>query len=326
MRHVTLAGRRLSVIGLGAWQLGSKGWGWGSEFGPAEAHAIVQRALELGVSLFDTAEVYARGRSESILGEALAGRRDEAFIATKLWPLHALRRQVVPAARRSLQRLGMARVELYQVHWPNPIVPLAWTMAGMRDAREAGLTTAVGVSNFGLSRWRRAEVALGGPIVSNQVPYSLLDRGAERELIPFARAEGRTIIAYSPLAQGLLSGRYDASHLPGGFRRANALFTPEGMRSARPVLAVLNEVAAAHGATPAQIALAWCVRLPNVVAIPGAKSVWQMEQNAEAAGITLSDDEQAVLDEASAAFERPGRARSVGLLATRFLLSWPGRR
>ena len=317
MRYLTVAGRQISVVGLGAWQFGSRGWGWGEGFGTAEANDIVQRALDLGVNVFDTAEIYSSGVSESVLGAALEGRRSEAYVATKIWPFHPLRRQVVPAARRSLRRLGVDSVELYQIHWPNPLVPLSWTMAGMRDARDAGMIEQVGVSNFGLERWRRADAALGSPVVSNQVVYNLLQPKAERELVPFAQREGRMILAYSPLAQGLLSGRYDVSNLPGGFRRTNALFIPTNLRLVRPVLDVLQEVAEAHRVVPAQIALAWCLRLPQVAVIPGSKSVWQLEQNVEAADIELSPDQVAALDEVSAAFRPVGRVRGFRELARR---------
>jgi aryl-alcohol dehydrogenase-like predicted oxidoreductase len=320
MRYLEVGGRQVSVVGLGAWQFGSVGWGWNREFGPAEAEAIVKRALELGITLFDTAEIYARGNSERILGSALGDRRDEAYVATKLWPLHALRRQVVPSLRRSLGRLGMERAELYQLHWPNPLVPLSWTMAGMRDAREAGLVDEVGVSNFGLGRWKRADAALGSPVISNQVAYNLVERGPEREVIPFAQAEGRLVLAYSPLAQGLLSGRYTTDNLPGGFRRANRLFLPENIRRLQPVLGTLREVAEAHRVTLAQVALAWSIREPRVAAIPGAKSLWQVEQNAEAADIELAEDEVRALDEVSRAFKPVTRVRGLRGFVKRVVL------
>ena len=319
MRYVSLGGHEVSVVGLGVWQFGSTSWGWDREFGRREAMAVVERALELGVNFFDTAEVYAGGLSEQLLGEALRDDRDRAYVASKLWPTHVLRPQVIAAAVGSLARLRMERIDLYQVHWPNPLVPLSWTMAGMRDLLDAGRIGAVGVSNFGLGRWRRAEAALGAVVPSNQVRYNLLQRGPERDLLPFAQEEGRVIIAYSPLAQGLLSGRYAAGHAPGGVRRFNRLFTRGNLDRVRPVLDVLGAVAKAHAATSAQIALAWVIGRPGVVAIPGAKSVEQVEQNAAAADIELSADEAAALEEASRGFRPAGRIRSAASMARRLL-------
>ncbi|MEK9659374.1 MAG: aldo/keto reductase [Chloroflexota bacterium] len=306
MRYADLAGQQVSVVGLGTWQFGSRGWGWGRDFGPADANAIVARALALGVNLFDTAEVYAAGESERVLGAALRAAPasgHEPFIATKVWPTRVLARQVRAAAARSLARLGVERVGLYQVHWPNPLAPIGPVMAGMRTLLDEGRIGAVGVSNFSLARLKRAEAALGSPVISNQVSYSLLHRDPERELVSFAQTVGRTVIAYSPLAQGLLSGRYGPDGArPGGYRRANRLFATGNLRRASPVLDALVQVAAAHGATPAQVALAWVLRQPGVIVISGAKSVRHMEENAAAADITLRADEVAGLEEAAAAF------------------------
>ncbi len=319
MRSITLAGREVSVIGLGAWQFGSTSWGWNWEFGPREATAIVHRAIELSIVFFDTAEVYAGGGSERILGEALREHRDQAFVASKVWPTHPLRPQVLASAVGSLARLQMERIDLYQVHWPNPLLPISWTMAGMRDLLDAGRIGAAGVSNFSLGQWRRAEAALGAVVPSNQVRYNLLQRAPERDLLPFAQEHGRVIVAYSPLAQGLLSGRYGPAHAPGGVRRFNPLFTRGNLERVRPVLDVLAGVAKAHAATPAQIALAWVVGRPSVVAIPGAKSVEQVEQNAAAADIELSAGEKDALEEASRGFRPAGRLRSALPMARRLL-------
>jgi aryl-alcohol dehydrogenase-like predicted oxidoreductase len=213
----------------------------------------------------------------------------------------------------------MEKADLYQLHWPNPLVPLAWTMAGMRNARDAGLVDQIGVSNFGLARWQRADAALGAPVISNQVPYNLVERKAEREVIPFAQANDRLILAYSPLAQGLLSGRYGVDNIPGGFRRTNALFLPENIRRVQPVLDVLTEIGDAHRVTPAQIALAWVIRAPRVAAIPGAKSVWQLEENAEAADIVLSPDQMLALNDASDAFRPITRVRGARQMLKRLV-------
>ncbi len=319
MRYVRMGDRQASVIGLGAWQFGSKGWGWGTELDATDAHQIVRRALELGINLIDTAEMYGGGQSEVLVGEAVRDRRDQAFIASKVSPHHLLRRSVLGAAARSLQRLGTDIIDLYQVHWPNPLVSARWTMAAMRQLQEERRIDQVGVSNYSLARWRHGEAALGGPVIANQVRYHLLDRSAERELLPYAQANGRVIIAYSPLAQGLLSGRYGPDQLPRGVRLANPLFTPDNVRKARPLLDVLTEIGAVHGATPAQIALAWLVHHPNVIAIPGAKSVAQVEANAAAADIELSDEEFNAVTEGSAGFGEVSRVGSIPWLLRRLI-------
>jgi aryl-alcohol dehydrogenase-like predicted oxidoreductase len=177
-------------------------------------------------------------------------------------------------------------------------------MAGMRTLQAGGLVGQVGVSNYGLGRWKAAEAALGGPVVSNQVRYSLLTRKPERQLLPHAAAAGRLIVAYSPLAQGVLAAKYTADTAPAGARAGNLLFSAENLRRAEPVLAALRELGSAHQATPAQVALAWVVHHPGVVAIPGAKSVAQVEANAAAADLRLAPDELAHLTAAADRFHR----------------------
>ena len=295
--------KQISRIGLGTWQFGSRDWGYGESYAGREARAIVRRALELGVTLFDTAEIYGFGRSERILGEALGGDRESAVLATKIFPLLPLAPVVEQRAVASANRLGARRLDLYQVHQPNPVVRDGTIMRGMRALQRVGLVGEVGVSNYSLERWRAAETALGGRVLSNQVRYSLVDRGPERDLLPFAESAGRVIIAYSPLAQGLLSGRYDAGHRPANrVRAANPLFLPENLERAAPLIGALREVADAHDATPAQVALAWAIHRPGVVAIPGAASVAQLESNVAAAGITLTGGEYDALREASGRF------------------------
>jgi aryl-alcohol dehydrogenase-like predicted oxidoreductase len=307
----------LAKIGLGTWQFGSREWGYGQAYADREARAIVHRALDLGVTLLDSAEAYAFGRSERILGAALAGRRDEAYVATKLLPIAPFAPVVEQRGRASARRLGVDHIDLYQVHAPNPLVPLATTMLGMRRLLDAGVIGEVGVSNFGLAAWRAAERALGRRVLSDQVSYSLVARGPERDLLPHAAAARRVVIAYSPLAQGLLSGRYDATNAPGGVRATNPLFLPGNLERAAPLLAVLREVAAGHGASPAQVALAWTIRHPNVVAIPGAASVAQLESNAAAADLELAADEVGALTAASDAFSPLRGLRAAGGIATR---------
>ena len=170
------------------------------------------------------------------------------------------------------------------------------------------------MSNHPLARWVRVEAALGGPVLSNQVRYNLLSRKPEKSLLTYAIDAGRLLIAYSPLAQGVLGGRYTAANAPGGVRAANLLFSEENLRRADPVIQALRELAAAHQATPAQIALAWVVHHPNMVAIPGARNVAQLEANAAAADITLAPDELAHLNQASDRFQ-PAWAASAAEVA-----------
>lgn len=306
MRYRDVGGVRLSVIGLGTWQFGSREWGYGAQYADHEALTITRRALDLGINLLDTAEIYAFGRSERILGAAIAGRRGEAFLATKVFPVFPVGPVVSWRGRRSARRLGVRRLDLYQVHAQNPVVPVSTTMRGMARLQRSGIVGAVGVSNFTLAQWRRAEDALGGPVLSNQVRYSLADRGPEQEILPWAQANDRVVIAYSPLGQGLLSGFYDGSNTPKGYRSRTALFRPDNVVRAAALLATLREVAAAHDASPAQAALSWLVRRPGVVAIPGARTVAQLEANAAAADLELTDAQAGALDEASARFHPDG--------------------
>ena len=286
----------ISRIGLGCWQFGSREWGYGQAYAGSEAQAIVRRAVELGVTLFDTAELYGFGRSERILGAALADTRDSAFLATKLFPLFPVAPVVEQRAVASANRLGVRCLDLYQVHQPNPLVRDGTIMRGMRALQRVGLVGEVGVSNYSLDRWRAAEQALGSRVLSNQVRYSLVDRSPERDLLPFAASTGHVVIAYSPLAQGLLSGRYHRDSRPANsLRTASPLFLPENLDRAGDLIAVLGEVAGAHSAAPSQIALAWVIRRPGVVAIPGASSVGQLESNVAAADIDLADDEYQAL-------------------------------
>ncbi|MDQ1433546.1 MAG: hypothetical protein QOF59_362 [Actinomycetota bacterium] len=307
MRYVEVNGVRLSVVGLGTWQFGSKDWGYGADYAQNEAGAIVARALDLGVNVIDTAEIYGRNESERIVGRAISNRRDDVFVATKLLPIMPLASVVERHGRASAQRLGIETIDLYQIHFPNPVVPIAPQMRGMRRLLDAHVINHVGVSNFTLGRWRAAERALGAPVLSNQVQYSLAVRKPDTDLVPYAASNDRLVIAYSPLAKGLLSGRYDATNLPTDPARANdSLFLPENVVAVGDLIEAVRTVAKNHDATPSQVALAWVVSHPNVIAIPGASSLAQLESNVAAADLQLDDDEIMELTAASDAF-RPVR-------------------
>jgi aryl-alcohol dehydrogenase-like predicted oxidoreductase len=293
MKFVEVGGARLSAIGLGTWQFGSTEWGYGGDYARGEAGAIVQRALDLGVNLIDTAEVYGLGRSERIVGDAIRRHRDQVFLATKIFPI-GLPFQVQGRARRSAKRLGVDHIDLYQLHWPSPLFPPGSTMPRMKRLVEAGLVHHVGVSNHPLEGWQAAERAFGGAILSNQVLFNLVNREPEQHLLPWAQREGRVIIAYSPLAQGLLSGKYQKSP-PRNFRRMRRNFRPATRARAQPLVEELGEMGKKPTGTNSQVALAWLIRKPNVVAIPGASSVRQLEENVAAADLEMSDDDDARL-------------------------------
>jgi aryl-alcohol dehydrogenase-like predicted oxidoreductase len=303
MRYVEARGERLSVIGLGTWQFGSREWGYGAAYAEHSAGEIARRAVELGVNLFDTAEIYGFGRSERILGEAIAEERDRVFIASKVFPVLPIPPVISRRADGSARRLGVSEIDLSQLHWPNPLVPLGIQMDGMRQLVNRGCIHHVGVSNYSLARWQAAERALGATVLTNQVRFSLVDCRPLAGMTAWAAAHGHVVMAYSPLAQGLLSARYDAENRPGGMRARQAAFLPENLERIAGLLAALRRIADVHDATPAQVALAWVVSHPGVVAIPGASSVAQLEHNAAAADLELAAEELSALNAAAEAYE-----------------------
>ncbi|MDT5119030.1 MAG: hypothetical protein QOE30_4769 [Mycobacterium sp.] len=298
---------RVSRIGLGTWQFGSREWGYGDEYAAGAARDIVQRARAKGVTLFDTAEVYGLGKSERILGEALGDERAEVAVASKILPVAPFPVVVKQRERASARRLQLDRIPLYQIHQSNPLVPDSVIMPGMRDLLDSGKIGAVGVSNYSLERWQKADAALGRPVISNQVHFSLAFPRALKNLVPFAERENRIVIAYSPLEQGLLGGKYGVDNRPGGVRALNSLFGTENLRRLEPLLQLLRDVAKELDAKPAQVALAWLISYPGVVAIPGASSVEQLEFNVAAADIELRTESRDALTEAALAF-RPASA------------------
>jgi aryl-alcohol dehydrogenase-like predicted oxidoreductase len=312
VEHLDVAGLGpVSRIGLGTWQFGSREWGYGDAYADRAALDIVRRARELGVTLFDTAEIYGFGRSERILGRALGDERGEVVVASKVFPVVPFPAVVRQRWAGSARRLGLSCIPLYQVHQPNPVVPDSVIMPGFQRLLAEGRIGAAGISNYSLARWAAADAALGQPVVSNQVQFSLASAAPLDDLVPFAERENRLLIAYSPLAQGLLGGRYTVDRRPGGVRAVNPLFGTENLRRVAPLLDVLREVADAHRAKPAQVALAWLIGLPRVVVIPGASSVEQLESNAAAAAISLRDDEQAALTVAARAFTPVSAVRTL---------------
>jgi len=308
MRYVEAAGVRVSAIGLGTWQF-SGDWGYGLEYANRTAPALVRRALELGVSLIDTAEAYGGGTSELIVGSALRdGVARDPFVATKFTPILPIPSIVADHAERSRRRLRVSAIDLYQLHWPNPLVPVRVQAAALRGVLDRRIVRFVGVSNHSVDRWRSIEAALAVPVVSNQGEMSLARPGALRDVVPYAAAHDRLVIAYSPLGQGYVAAG-DSARSRNAARMIRRVLGRPGQAALGGVRQALFEVAQAHGdATMAQIALAWVISHPNVVAIPGARTIGQLESNISAAEIELTPDEIARLTAEAFAIGRRSRS------------------
>ena len=230
------------------------------------------RGVELGAFLIDTAEAYG---TEGAVGKAVRGVRNQVFMATKVSPEHFHRNDILKAADQSLKRLGIDTIDLYQLHWPNSSIPIEETMDAMESLVNAGKVRYIGVSNFSVAQLQEAQSVLSkAKIVSNQVEYSLTVRGIEADLLPFCQENQVTVIAYSPLAQGM-------EHI-----------------LKKDSTGAIDKTVAATGKTAAQVALNWCVVKENVIAIPKANSVAHIEEDCGASGWRLSRDEVALLDAA----------------------------
>lgn len=291
MQYRRFGTENISSVGLGTWQFGSREWAYGHAYLSVTAKEIVRRALELGINFIDTAEMYGFGSSERAVGDAVRADRSKVFLATKFFPLAPLPPILVERCYKSANRLGTDCIDLYQLHFPNPVVPLSLQVGGLRTVLDRGVVQYAGVSNFSLDYWKRAEMALKRPIISNQVNVSIISQQALDEMLPWAVANDRIIIAYSPLERGLLSAKYDSNNKPPGFRRWTRNFSTEFLTRARPLFSLLEHVASQHDATPAQIALAWLLGHENLIVIPGAASVEQVEANVAASNIRLTEGE-----------------------------------
>jgi len=297
-------------IGVGTmpWSNSSM-WGYGSKLGLEAARKAFQASLEAGVDFFDTAEIYGFGQSERVLGKLVraAGRR--IFVATKYAPMpwRFTRGQVRRALEKSLERLGLEQVDLYQVHFPGGWIKIETLMEALADAVEAGLTRTVGVSNYNLEQMQRAHAALakrGIALVSNQVEYSLTQQSPRTNgLLDACQELGITLIAYSPLGRGALTGKYRPGREPKDARRFYGQFKQDQLEILVPLLEAMDEIGHAHrDKSAAQVALNWLARQPNVFPIPGAKDACQAQENAAAIDWMMSDEEAQRLDELSAPF------------------------
>ncbi|MDX2167471.1 MAG: aldo/keto reductase [Deltaproteobacteria bacterium] len=291
-------------LGVGCWAWGDKRyWRYEVDLGPQDVVDGFAAALAAGLDFFDTAEAYGAGKSEQLLGWLVRQAPRPTVVATKYAPLvgRGGPAAIPRALEASLKRMRLPHVDLYQLHWADrDEAPIGPTMAAFAATVHAGQARAVGVSNFRAGELRAAHAALaahGVPLATNQVRYSLLDRTPETDgVLDACRELGVTLLAYSPLEQGVLGGRYSPDVRPAGLRGDAEWFAPERLAAAKPVLELLGSLAAAHEVEMAAIALAWLLAKPGVIPLPGATRGAQVTANARALSVTLSDGEIAALD------------------------------
>ncbi|MEM7119860.1 MAG: aldo/keto reductase [Pseudomonadota bacterium] len=277
MRTVTLpGGETVPALGLGTWRMGENRKAWADEI------KALHYGLDLGMTLIDTAEMYGEGGAERVVGEILKTRRDEVFLVSKVYPHNATYDGVQDACARSLKRLATDRIDLYLLHWPGS-TPIAETVEGFERLVEIGDVRHWGVSNFDTADmdglWNTAD---GRNCATNQVLYNLARRGIEHDLLPWSQSHDLPVMAYSPLEQG---------------RRLGS--------------GALETIAKRHGATPLQIALAWCLRRKDIIAIPKAVRTEHLDENRAALDITLTTDDLNTLD---AAFPPPDDKQPLAIL------------
>jgi myo-inositol catabolism protein IolS len=289
---------KISAIIMGTWQAGKDMW---VGIDDVESTKAMRAAYGAGITTFDTAEVYGNGHSERIVGKALHDVRDRVVIATKVFSNHLKYNQVIDACHRSLKNLNTDYIDLYQIHWPPGSfgakkVSLEETMRAMTTLKTQGKIRAIGVSNF--SRPQMEEAAEYGRIDSLQPPYSLFWRKVENDALPYCRENQITVLAYSSLAQGLLTGKFGPDHkfARGDHRFKNKLFQPENYKRVHEALEKLRPIAAANHITLGQLALAWLISRPGVCAIAGARNAEQSVQNAAAGNARLPAKDLAAVD------------------------------
>jgi aryl-alcohol dehydrogenase-like predicted oxidoreductase len=298
-------GLEITRVGFGAWALGGGGdRGWGPQ-DDEESAAAIHRALELGINWIDTAAAYGFGRSERVVGQALAGLSEDErpYVFTKASLLddgtghvrHSLKRDsILREAEASLTRLGIEAIDLYQVHWPIPEQDIEEGWSALAELKQQGLVRHIGVSNFNVAQLRRIQPI--APVETLQPPYSLADRAAEGEILPFAEREGIGAIVYSPMGSGLLTGamtRERIASLPADDWRSRDPRFAEPQLSGHLALADrLQVVAERHGVTPGAVAVAWTLRNPAVDgAITGFRRPAQVDPIVAAAGLQLTDQD-----------------------------------
>ena len=299
LRRLGKSDLKISPILMGTWQAGKEMW---VGIDDAQTTSAIRAAFEAGITTFDTAEAYGTGHSERVLGAAVSDFRDRVILATKVFANHLEAEQVIEACHRSLKNLKTDVIDLYQIHWPaasfkTKAVPIAETMGALNQLKDEGKIRAIGVSNF--SGRQIEEASQYGRIDSLQPPYSLFWRHVENDAMPYCVANDITILAYSPMVQGLLTGKFAKDHKfqKGDHRARNRLFMPENFQRVHQALDRLRPLAEENKISLGQLALAWIISHAGACGIAGARNSAQAAQNAAAADVSLSEDDLARLDD-----------------------------
>jgi aryl-alcohol dehydrogenase-like predicted oxidoreductase len=303
-------GMEITRVGFGAWAIGGGGWefGWGPQQDD-ESVASIERALELGINWIDTAAAYGFGRSEEVVGRALAGVSDRPYVFTKCSLVddgtrhvrHVLNRDsVLREAEASLKRLGIDAIDLYQIHWPNPEADIEEGWSALAELKEQGLVRHIGVSNFNVSQLRRIQPI--APVETIQPQYSLISRDVEGELLPYAERQGIGVIVYSPMGSGLLTGGITRERLAAmaddDWRKSAPAFTEPEVTANLALADRLKAVAGRHGTSPGAVAVGWALRNPAVDgAITGFRRADQVDPVVDAANLELTAQDIAEIEE-----------------------------
>ncbi|MHB1440527.1 MAG: aldo/keto reductase [Cuniculiplasma sp.] len=303
MQKIKIGNSKLDAtrIGLGCWQAGGKGWG--EDYGDNDIIDAIKYYIQKGGNYLDTAEVYGMGHSEELIKQALSEvPRSKYIIATKVNPPHVKNFKTMEmSVNGSLKRLGLDIIDLYQLHWYEPYVPVSEIMYSMERLKLEGKISEIGVCNLSKPVLKDAVDSMKDySIVSNQMEYSILERNIERELIPYMKEHNITLIPYSPLAKGLLTGKYKNGEIPGdNIRKGDELFNnPENRNIMKPILNELEKMAAEKKCSMSQLSLAYLLH-KNTLIIPGAKNRKQVESNMGAEGIKLSKEDMENIDRIS---------------------------
>jgi aryl-alcohol dehydrogenase-like predicted oxidoreductase len=299
-------GLEITRLGVGAWAIGGGGWefGWGPQKDD-ESIAAIHHALDLGVNWIDTAAAYGFGRSEEVVGRALEGLQDRPYVFTKASLLEGPDRRVVHSLKRdsilreadaSLRRLGVDAIDLYQIHWPIPEEDIEEGWAALAELKQQGLVRHIGVSNFDVDQLRRIQQI--APVETLQPQYSLIERDAEREILPLAEREGIGVIVYSPMGSGMLTGGMTRERIAGladdDWRKHDARFNEPQVSRNLELVERLKAVADRYDTTPGAVAVAWTLRNPAVDgAIVGFRRPAQVDPILNAASLELTDEDLA---------------------------------